>query len=70
MRRCVDRDSPGVLADGAIASTQIQVAVKKRAARLIILPTGHACANEAQPVDELEASDPRSSISWFRRYAR
>jgi len=33
------------LADGAISSnTPIQVAVKKGARRLIILPTGHACA--------------------------
>lgn len=39
------------LADGAISSnTPIQVAVKKGARRLIILPTGHACANEAPPV--------------------
>ena len=34
------------LADGAISSnTPIQVAVKKGAKRLVILPTGHACAN-------------------------
>ena len=34
------------LADGAISSnTPIQVAVQKGARRLIILPTGHACAN-------------------------
>jgi NTE family protein len=39
------------LADGAISSnTPIQVAVKKGARRLIILPTGHACANQAPPV--------------------
>ena len=39
------------LADGAIsANTPIQVAVKKGATRLIILPTGHACANQAPPV--------------------
>lgn len=39
------------LADGAISSnTPIQVAVKKGARRLIILPTGHACASEAPPV--------------------
>ncbi|NOJ39883.1 patatin-like phospholipase family protein [Bradyrhizobium sp. WSM 1791] len=39
------------LADGAISSnTPIQVAVKKGAKRLIILPTGHACANQAPPV--------------------
>ena len=39
------------LADGAISSnTPIQVAVKKGATRLIILPTGHACANQAPPV--------------------
>jgi NTE family protein len=39
------------LADGAISSnTPIQVAVKKGARRLIILPTGHACATEAPPV--------------------
>src|SRR5438270_10350126 len=39
------------LADGAISSnTPIQVAVKKGARRLIILPTGHACANRAPSV--------------------
>jgi NTE family protein len=39
------------LADGAISSnTPIKVAVKKGAQRLIILPTGHACANQAPPV--------------------
>jgi NTE family protein len=39
------------LADGAISSnTPIQVAVKKGARRLIILPTGHACATEKPPV--------------------
>jgi NTE family protein len=39
------------LADGAISSnTPIQAAVKKGARRLIILPTGHACANQAPPV--------------------
>lgn len=39
------------LADGAISSnTPIQVAVKKGARRLIILPTGHACATQAPPV--------------------
>jgi NTE family protein len=39
------------LADGAISSnTPIQVAVQKGARRLIILPTGHACANQAPPV--------------------
>lgn len=39
------------LADGAISSnTPIQVAVKKGATRLIVLPTGHACANQAPPV--------------------
>jgi NTE family protein len=39
------------LADGAIASnTPIQVAVRKGARRLIILPTGHACATQAPPV--------------------
>jgi len=39
------------LADGAISSnTPIQVAVKKGARRLIILPTGHACAAQAPPV--------------------
>jgi NTE family protein len=39
------------LADGAISSnTPIQVAVKKGAKRLIILPTGHACAAQAPPV--------------------
>jgi NTE family protein len=39
------------LADGAISSnTPIQVAVKKGARRLIILPTGHACATEKPPI--------------------
>jgi len=39
------------LADGAISSnTPIQVAVQKGARRLIILPTGHACATQAPPV--------------------
>jgi NTE family protein len=39
------------LADGAISSnTPIQVAVNKGATRLIILPTGHACANQDPPV--------------------
>ena len=39
------------LADGAISSnTPIQVAVRKGATRLIILPTGHACANQDPPV--------------------
>jgi NTE family protein len=39
------------LADGAISSnTPVRVAVKKGARRLIVLPTGHACANQAPPV--------------------
>ena len=39
------------LADGAISSnTPIRVAVRLGAKRLIILPTGHACATEAPPV--------------------
>ena len=39
------------LADGAISSnTPIQVAVQKGAKRLIILPTGHACATQTPPV--------------------
>jgi NTE family protein len=38
------------LADGAISSnTPVRVAVAKGARRLILLPTGHACANEAPP---------------------
>jgi NTE family protein len=42
------------LADGAISSnTPIRVAVKQGARRLIILPTGHACANQAPPVGAL-----------------
>src|SRR5438876_8264502 len=41
------------LADGAISSnTPIQAAVKKGARRLIILPTGHACANQTPPRSE------------------
>ena len=39
------------LADGAISSnTPVRVAVKKGARRLIVLPTGHACANDDPPV--------------------
>jgi NTE family protein len=39
------------LADGAISSnTPIRVAIQKGARRLIILPTGHACATDAPPV--------------------
>ncbi|HKS17741.1 MAG TPA: patatin-like phospholipase family protein [Bradyrhizobium sp.] len=39
------------LADGAISSnTPVRVAVRKGARRLIVLPTGHACANQAPPV--------------------
>jgi hypothetical protein len=39
------------LADGAISSnTPIRVAVAKGAQRLIVLPTGHACATHAPPV--------------------
>ena len=38
------------LADGAISSnTPIKIAVRKGARRLVILPTGHACANKAPP---------------------
>lgn len=39
------------LADGAISSnTPVRVAVKLGAKRLIVLPTGHACAAQAPPV--------------------
>ena len=39
------------LADGAISSnTPVRIAVRKGATRLIVLPTGHACANQAPPV--------------------
>jgi NTE family protein len=39
------------LADGAISSnTPVRVAVRLGARRLIVLPTGHACANNAPPV--------------------
>jgi NTE family protein len=39
------------LSDGAVSSnTPIRIAVKQGARRLIILPTGHACANQAPPV--------------------
>ena len=39
------------LADGAIsANTPVKVAVEKGARRLIILPTGYACATHAPPV--------------------
>jgi NTE family protein len=39
------------LADGAVsANTPVKVAVQKGARRLIILPTGYACATDAPPV--------------------
>jgi NTE family protein len=39
------------LADGAIsADTPVKIAVEKGARRLIILPTGHACATDEPPV--------------------
>jgi NTE family protein len=39
------------LADGALSSnTPVRIAVRNGARRLIILPTGHACANDAPPV--------------------
>jgi NTE family protein len=39
------------LADGAISSnTPVKIAVKEGATRLIVLPTGHACAAVAPPV--------------------
>jgi NTE family protein len=39
------------LADGAVSSnTPVRIAVNKGAKRLIIMPTGHACANQAPPV--------------------
>ena len=39
------------LADGAISSnTPVRIAVEKGARRLIILPTGHACATDTPPV--------------------
>jgi NTE family protein len=39
------------LSDGAVSSnTPIRIAVKQGARRLIILPTGHACATQAPPV--------------------
>ena len=42
------------LADGAISSnTPVRLAVKQGARRLIILPTGHACANKSPPVGAL-----------------
>lgn len=42
------------LADGAISSnTPVRVAVRHGAKRLIVLPTGHACANQAPPVGAL-----------------
>ncbi|HEY0218389.1 MAG TPA: patatin-like phospholipase family protein [Afipia sp.] len=42
------------LADGAISSnTPIQVAIEKGATKLIILPTGYACASTAPPVGAL-----------------
>jgi NTE family protein len=45
------------LADGAVASnTPVRIAVEKGARRLIILPTGHACANDAPPVGALASA--------------
>jgi NTE family protein len=42
------------LSDGAVSSnTPERIAVKKGARRLIILPTGHACANDSPPVGAL-----------------
>ncbi|RTL54122.1 MAG: patatin-like phospholipase family protein [Bradyrhizobiaceae bacterium] len=42
------------LADGAISSnTPIQVAIEKGATKLIILPTGYACASNTPPVGAL-----------------
>ncbi|HKY86675.1 MAG TPA: patatin-like phospholipase family protein, partial [Pseudorhodoplanes sp.] len=39
------------LADGAISSnTPVRIAVKLGARRLIVLPTGHACANDDPPI--------------------
>jgi NTE family protein len=46
------------LADGAISSnTPIQAAVKKGARRLIILPTGQACANQTPPIQRAACAD-------------
>jgi len=45
------------LADGAISSnTPVRIAVQKGATRLIILPTGHACANQAPPVSAVASA--------------
>jgi NTE family protein len=45
------------LADGAISSnTPVKIAVRKGARRLIILPTGHACANERPPIGALASA--------------
>jgi NTE family protein len=42
------------LADGALSSnTPVRIAVQSGARRLIIMPTGHACANDAPPVGAL-----------------
>jgi len=42
------------LADGAISSNKpVRVAVSYGAKRLIVLPTGHACANQAPPIGAL-----------------
>ncbi len=42
------------LADGAISSnTPVRVAVRRGAKRLIVLPTGHACANQTPPAGAL-----------------
>jgi NTE family protein len=43
--------------DGAIsANTPIKVAVEKGARRLIILPTGYACASDAPPVGAVDCA--------------
>src|SRR3984957_3429226 len=45
------------LVDGAIsANTPIKVAVEKGARRLIILPTGYACASDAPPVGAVDCA--------------
>jgi NTE family protein len=49
------------LADGAISSnTPVKIAVQKGATRLIIQPTGHACANQAPPAGAVANAPART----------
>jgi NTE family protein len=66
------------LADGAITcNTPIRVAVARGARRLIVLPTGYACALEAPPrgavacaLHALDRASVAARIAWTRRRNR